>query len=633
LVDRRTEAVAAGERDPVADGDALADPTRERGPAPGAVVLQTAVDAVRIRGVDVDLVPLAQREVVDLVPGLGAVLRLVQTAVTGEQHVVAVLRVDPQRVEVDVHRALHLAEALAAVGALEDRHAAGPHDIDVARVDGDLAEVEGPVREAVHALPGQTAVVAPEDAAGLEAVLALTQLHVLALAVEAPGVRTRVGIRIGLALAFARAPGDLDLELVALALDLELRLLAALAAADGALEVLPGLHGLVADGEHEVAGLQTGTGGGAVLRHAGELRAIAVGGVLALHAEIGVARLVVAAHALRAGRPAAALGLDRQVQVLAVLREDGQSRTTPPAGRQALVDARPRVAAVGAAVVAGRRAEAHHGVIAAELVAPHLVQTGVHDARILRIDAHVDATGGLVDVEHLLPGLAAVLRAEDAAVGVRSPEATHRGDEHDVRVAGVDRDVARVQRLAQTHVGEGLAAVGRLVDPVAEAHRVARVLLAGADPDHVGVARRDRDIADRRGPLVLEDALPGGAGVARLPDPRTGGAEVPHIPLRVVHLDVGDAATHVGGPDQSPGERGGGGREDRVRVLRGGLARRGGRRRGRGSLRGGLLRAERGRGRKEGDETEDGESPGDRRRAAPRSERFVHGGGPGSLAV
>ena len=52
-------------------------------------------------------------------------------------------------------------------------------------------------------------------------------------------------------------------------------------------------------------------------------------------------------------------------------------------------------------------------------------------------------------------------------------------------VLRMDDDLADLERLLQAHVLPGLAAVGGLVDAVAVGDGVARVVLAGADPDDV----------------------------------------------------------------------------------------------------------------------------------------------------
>ena len=98
----------------------------------------------------------------------------------------------------------------------------------------------------------------------------------------------------------------------------------------------------------------------------------------------------------------------------------------------------------------------------------------------------------VVDLQHLLPGRAAVGRLVDAALAAGPEERAGRRDEHDVVVDRIDDDAVDVPRLAQPHVAPRLAAVGRLVDAVAPRRALAVVRFAGADPDEVGILLRHR---------------------------------------------------------------------------------------------------------------------------------------------
>src|SRR5690606_17855290 len=114
-----------------------------------------------------------------------AVVGLIDAAVTHRNQMVAVVGINPDAVEVDVDAALQRFELLAAVLRAPE---AGADRVDViggARVDANHRVVERSFGQAVQAGPGRTAVVAAEDAAGLEAALALLALHVLFLAEQA----------------------------------------------------------------------------------------------------------------------------------------------------------------------------------------------------------------------------------------------------------------------------------------------------------------------------------------------------------------------------------------------------------------------------------------------------------------
>src|SRR2546423_219987 len=71
------------------------------------------------------------------------------------------------------------------------------------------------------------------------------------------------------------------------------------------------------------------------------------------------------------------------------------------------------------------------------------------------------------------------------------------------------------------------AAAAAAVAPVPPADMAPTDVLAGADPDHVGIGGIESKRADRVGGLVFENGRPGGAGVGGLPDPTRAGSYVP----------------------------------------------------------------------------------------------------------
>src|SRR5688572_12629546 len=93
-----------------------------------------------------------------------------------------------------------------------------------------------------------------------------------------------------------------------------------------------------------------------------------------------------------------------------------------------------------------------------------------------------------------------------------------RGDVDLLRVTWVDDDARDVARVGEAEVLPGLAAVGGLVDAIAERDRVADVGFARADVDHVGIPGFEREVANGLDRLLVEERRPGGAGVGALPD-------------------------------------------------------------------------------------------------------------------
>ena len=161
----------------------------------------------------------------------------------------------------------------------------------------------------------------------------------------------------------------------------------------------------------------------------------------------------------------------------------------------------------------------------------------------------------VVHAQHVAPGAAPVDGLEYAAFGVGPEEATVRRDPRHVGIARV-RDHARDRlRLAQPRVREGLAAVGGLVDPVAERRTLPVVGLAGAHPHDVRVGRRDRDVAHRVRPVAVEDGTEGGPVVRGLPEPSRREADEVGVGVLRVDREVIHPAALPERPDRPPRER------------------------------------------------------------------------------
>ena len=247
----------------------------------------------------------------------------------------------------------------------------------------------------------------------------------------------------------------------------------------------------------------------------------------------------------------ALLGLDHRVDALRSGGGDGDADPAPRALRQALpVELPPLVAAVR------RLVEPAPG--AAALQAPRrplrLPEGGVEDARVGRVHREVHGARLVVHEERLRPGLPAVPRAEDAALGIRAPGVAEGGHVHVVGVLRVDADAADLHRVAQAHVAPRLARVRRAIDAVAVGDVAADAALAHAGVEDVRVGRRHREGADRtRLHLAVGDRRPLDAGVRRLPDPAPGRPHV--VDERLAgHAGHGRDAAAPEGTDRAPAE-------------------------------------------------------------------------------
>src|ERR1051325_5081723 len=141
-------------------------------------------------------------------------------------------------------------------------------------------------------------------------------------------------------------------------------------------------------------------------------------------------------------------------------------------------------------VAAVRRFE-DAGAGAAALQSPgltdNLPESGVENIGVCRVEDEIDRARLVVTIENLLPGLAAVFRAEDAALSVRAEGVPERRDVDDIRVARVNAHAPYLPRVFEAHALPGLARVGRFVDAVAVRDIAANRRLAHADIDDVRV--------------------------------------------------------------------------------------------------------------------------------------------------
>ena len=210
-----------------------------------------------------------------------------------------------------------------------------------------------------------------------------------------------------------------------------------------------------------------------------------------------------------------------------------------------LVDLAPGGSRIGGLVDARlRSAVEQHPHVPASLVGGRVQHVGV-----ARVEVYVGHSGVLADREHLLPRLPAVGGLVQSAVAAGRPQGALGRHVHHVRVARVDEDLGDVLRVLEPHLLEAAPAVERLVQTVAVPDAALAVVLPRADPHYEAVVGIDRHRADGVGAVLVEDRLPRGARVLRLPHVAGGRGYVPRAAPHRVHRDVDYAPRHERGPD------------------------------------------------------------------------------------
>jgi len=146
---------------------------------------------------------------------------------------------------------------------------------------------------------------------------------------------------------------------------------------------------------------------------------------------------------------------------------------------------------------------------------------------------------------------AAIDRPVQTPFGAIAPELAGYAGINDVSVLRVHDDPRDPFAVRQPHVRPVFAAVGRLVDPVADRYAVARPAFTRADPHDVGVRRIERNRADRLHGRFIEDWFERGSAVGRSPY-SAGSCADEQRHLAVFFLparDRRDAARHCGRAD------------------------------------------------------------------------------------
>ena len=279
--------------------------------------------------------------------------------------------------------------------------------------------------------------------------------------------------------------------------------------------------------------------------------------VVAVPVVPGPASVVGAVEPALPGAVRGVLRLHQGVQDIRVAQGDGEADSPQePLGPSSALHLRPGVPPVGGLPEGAPRPSALEEVRSSY----PFPGGGEEDVRITGVDGHLHESRLVADELHQLPGLAAVVRAVKAPLGIGGPGLPHGRRPHPVGVGGVDYDSADDLGFHQAPQLPGQPAVGGLVDPAPGGDGVPGRLLAGAGPDLEGVGGSDGDVPHGDHPLVREQGPEGGPVVGGLPDAPGRRRHVEGLGRARDALHVGDPPGEVGWPDGAPAELGEGGR-------------------------------------------------------------------------
>lgn len=129
-------------------------------------------------------------------------------------------------------------------------------------------------------------------------------------------------------------------------------------------------------------------------------------------------------------------------------------------------------------------------------------------------------------VKHFRPMLPAVGGLVDSTVRVGPVRVTKRADVDNICIPRIDNDTADLTGIAQADVFPALAAIGRAIHSVARGQVRANVRFSGADVNDLWVGGSDGNRSNGSDGLMIEDGLPGDAGVRRLPNAAPNRAKI-----------------------------------------------------------------------------------------------------------
>ena len=207
------------------------------------------------------------------------------------------------------------------------------------------------------------------------------------------------------------------------------------------------------------------------------------------------------------------------VGVLAVNEDADASRIT---GGQPVGELGPDLPSIGGLV------ETAVGTTPAEPISgpPSLVSRRIDSVRAGEVYSHIHKTGVLVDKQGVHPGLTPIGGLVQTPFLIGTPQMPHSSHIDNVGIGGMDGNATDVMAILESHIGPGVTAIGRFVDPIAPGGALPVVGLAGAHPYDTGVRRGYGYRSNGAGILVVKDRLPGDPVVGGLPQTAGGSARI-----------------------------------------------------------------------------------------------------------
>src|SRR5581483_3861249 len=178
-----------------------------------------------------------------------------------------------------------------------------------------------------------------------------------------------------------------------------------------------------------------------------------------------------------------------------------------------------------------------------------LIRSGVKDFAVDRVHHDVGEASVLINELDVVPGLAAISRFVNAAIFVRSEQVAHRSYVNNIGIFRISDDASDRLDVLQTHVCEGLSAISRFVDSIANCRALSVIGFAAANPNDIRIRLKYSNVAYGRNWIFLKHRFPGRSIVCGFPDTAGSKTHIEGVGIIFNNRDIVDTPTHAGGTD------------------------------------------------------------------------------------